>query len=222
LNGHQFFIGITGNIPSYLNFSLTDGSTETETRTGELGPSRAPKCSSPSGILHGFRTSSLLHLALDGVRHGFGFFKTTSSCRPCQVGGSHTARLQSVSVFNLRTAQLEGLANGLSYLHEIPVVHGDIRGVSTLPLTAPYINLTLFDLQTNVLVSSDGEPRISDFGLSYHIGNLMPSTTPHGSLRWKAPERHMPAMFGLSSEEAQGIAGDVWSFGMTVLVNCSH
>jgi serine/threonine protein kinase len=76
-----------------------------------------------------------------------------------------------------------------------------------------------FSLQTNVLVSLDGGPRISDFGLSYHIGNLMPSTTPHGSLRWKAPERHMPAIFGLSTEEAQGVASDVWSFGMTVLVN---
>jgi serine/threonine protein kinase len=86
--------------------------------------------------------------------------------------------------------------------------------------TVLHIGLILFNIQTNVLVSLDGEPCISDFGLSYHFGNLMPSTTPHGSLRWKAPERHEPAAFGLSSEEAQGLASDVWSFGMTVLVSC--
>jgi serine/threonine protein kinase len=75
--------------------------------------------------------------------------------------------------------------------------------------------------QTNILVSMGGEPCISDLGLSYHVGDILPSTTPHGSVRWKAPERHEPADFGLSSEEAQGVASDVWSFGMTILVRLS-
>lgn len=73
-------------------------------------------------------------------------------------------------------------------------------------------------MQRNILVSADGEPCISDFGLSYHIDNIQPSTTPHGSVRWKAPERHDPTYFGLSAEEAQAVPSDVWSFGMTVLV----
>jgi serine/threonine protein kinase len=81
----------------------------------------------------------------------------------------------------------------------------------------------LFDLmkhnQVNILVSADKVPCISDFGLSYLVGDMLPSTKPHGSLRWKAPERHQPEFFRLSNQEAQGVPSDVWSFGMTILVS---
>lgn len=67
-------------------------------------------------------------------------------------------------------------------------------------------------------MTSTGEACISDFGLSHYAGGVTASTTPHGSLRWKAPEMHEPEKFGITAEEAQSSSCDVWSFGMTALV----
>ncbi|KEP46497.1 tyrosine kinase family catalytic domain protein [Rhizoctonia solani 123E] len=66
------------------------------------------------------------------------------------------------------------IASGLEYMHSCSMVHGDLKAI-------------------NVLVSSDGIARISDFDFSVmsEASSLMfseSSNTRSGSIRWVAPE----------------------------------
>ncbi|KAG8718419.1 hypothetical protein FRC09_012689 [Ceratobasidium sp. 395] len=86
------------------------------------------------------------------------------------------------------------LVNAVAYLHEIGVVHGDLKG-------------------DNVLVSSGGVVKLTDFGLSIvHEINLQLSETDPGggTLRWMAPELLMNA--GTRCKET-----DIYALGMTLL-----
>ncbi|KAL0577950.1 hypothetical protein V5O48_004057 [Marasmius crinis-equi] len=70
--------------------------------------------------------------------------------------------------------QAHDIATGLSYLHQMTVVHGDLKGV-------------------NVVVNELFRACITDFGLSCiadaHVPNLTSSTTrTAGTVRWQAPE----------------------------------
>ncbi|GJJ12478.1 hypothetical protein Clacol_006720 [Clathrus columnatus] len=90
------------------------------------------------------------------------------------------------------------VAEGLCYLHEYiqPIVHGDIRA-------------------GNILMSDDGRPCLSDFGLSSVLRQEgLTATTEHaGSLAWMSPEllqaQAIPAIPTTYS--------DVWAYAMTVL-----
>ncbi|TDL17290.1 kinase-like protein, partial [Rickenella mellea] len=93
---------------------------------------------------------------------------------------------------------IEGMARGLEYLHELNIVHGDLRC-------------------SNILISDEKEPVISDFGLSRHTLEMPASSSSHGSHRWRAPELHLPEKFGLTVEGAHAPPADIWSFGMTIL-----
>ncbi|KIJ52439.1 hypothetical protein M422DRAFT_26047 [Sphaerobolus stellatus SS14] len=94
-----------------------------------------------------------------------------------------------------RMSLIVGITQGLLYLHvRCPsVIHGDIRA-------------------GNILMSDEGIPRFSDFGLSrVHdegIG-LTTSSEAAGSLRWMAPE--------LFSDVKVSVESDVWAYGMTLL-----
>ncbi|KAG8782681.1 hypothetical protein FRC12_020570 [Ceratobasidium sp. 428] len=86
------------------------------------------------------------------------------------------------------------LVNAVAYLHEIGVVHGDLKG-------------------DNVLVSSDGVVKLTDFGLSIvHEINLQLSESDPGggTLRWMAPELLMDV--GIRCKET-----DIYALGMTLL-----
>lgn len=87
------------------------------------------------------------------------------------------------------------LANVVAYLHDIDVVHGDIKGA-------------------NILVSSNMVLKLTDFGNSITRENVMgflkTDEEPSVSLRWTPPEI-------LSGETGQTREGDVWSLGMTML-----
>ncbi|KAG6331062.1 hypothetical protein ID866_8023, partial [Astraeus odoratus] len=94
---------------------------------------------------------------------------------------------------------LAGIAAGLLYLHNFepdPICHGDLKG-------------------SNVLISDDGDALLADFGLSFSHGQAFDSySIPKGggTLNWMAPEY-------LESQECSlTVEGDVWAFGMTVLV----
>ncbi|KAG6331498.1 hypothetical protein ID866_7594 [Astraeus odoratus] len=91
---------------------------------------------------------------------------------------------------------LDGIASGLAYLHNhkpTAIFHGDLKGA-------------------NVLISPEGHPLLTDFGLSCVVEsslNISVASCHGGSLRWMAPEN-------LDTGNITA-AGDVWAFGMTAL-----
>ncbi|KAG8767322.1 hypothetical protein FRC12_006315 [Ceratobasidium sp. 428] len=88
------------------------------------------------------------------------------------------------------------IAEGLTYLHELGVVHGDLKG-------------------DNILILDNGEPLIADFGNAVLRKRSLQftSTTERNtiSLRWTAPE-----LFEGGSHSAPA---DVFALGMTLLEN---
>ncbi|KAF8603704.1 WD40 repeat-like protein [Ceratobasidium sp. AG-I] len=90
------------------------------------------------------------------------------------------------------------LAEGLSYIHSVNLVHGDLKSF-------------------NILVSRDGAVRISDFDHSILLdATLEFSSTSNiggGTLRWMCPELLLPDISVTRSKKA-----DVYALGMTMLV----
>ncbi|CAE6453795.1 unnamed protein product, partial [Rhizoctonia solani] len=89
------------------------------------------------------------------------------------------------------------ISDGLSYLHEIGIVHGDLKGA-------------------NVLTLADGTPVLNDFGNSMFSGQGLQftETTRNGTLtvRWAAPE-----LLDESSDCKPSKSADVYALGMTML-----
>ncbi|KAF8517273.1 kinase-like protein, partial [Hysterangium stoloniferum] len=92
---------------------------------------------------------------------------------------------------------IRGISSALIFLHgHTPlIVHGDIRA-------------------SNILVSDEGVPCLTDFGLSRLVGDitmtgLTTSSNVGGSLHWMAPE--------LLRNVTPNNKSDVWAFGMTIL-----
>ncbi|KEP45504.1 tyrosine kinase catalytic domain protein, partial [Rhizoctonia solani 123E] len=90
------------------------------------------------------------------------------------------------------------ICDGLAYLHEINIVHGDLKGA-------------------NVLIARDGTPMLADFGNATldisnpTLGFTQNDTKPGISVRWAAPE-----MFD-EGTSLPTMAGDIYSLGMTIL-----
>ncbi|KAJ7025582.1 kinase-like domain-containing protein [Mycena alexandri] len=70
-------------------------------------------------------------------------------------------------------AKVLEIAQGLNYLHSIPVVHGDLRG-------------------SNILVDAEGHARLADFGLACYADATAKSSARRGSAKWMAPELFQP------------------------------
>ncbi|RLN89623.1 hypothetical protein BBJ28_00023130, partial [Nothophytophthora sp. Chile5] len=83
-------------------------------------------------------------------------------------------------------------ATGLRYLHDVGVVHGDLKG-------------------NNILIGKDGVAKLTDFGLSFFLKNadLEAEQGALGAYRWKSPEC-------LKGEMAT-FASDIFSFGMCII-----
>ncbi|KAH7320437.1 kinase-like domain-containing protein [Rhizoctonia solani] len=86
------------------------------------------------------------------------------------------------------------ICDGLAYMHQIGIIHGDLKGV-------------------NVLISSDGTPILTDFGNDLYPEQSMKftATTSSNSLtvRWSAAEL-------IAESGAQSKASDVYALAMTI------
>ncbi|KAF8602999.1 kinase-like protein [Ceratobasidium sp. AG-I] len=94
------------------------------------------------------------------------------------------------------------VASGVSYLHSIRMVHGDIKAL-------------------NILVSHDGVAKLSDFDHSIlSNGTLVFSATTNvggGTLRWMAPELLVSTEGGNIQTAVRTMKTDIYALGMTIL-----
>jgi serine/threonine protein kinase len=106
---------------------------------------------------------------------------------------------------------------------EPPIVHGDLKAVSSNPDSSLQI-IDEDDAQNNVLITDDHHAVLSDFGLSKVIDELVTSTgnvtsTQGGCVRWQAPELVVVGNADLDDQltPARSVTrvSDVWSFGCT-------
>ncbi|KAG8777306.1 hypothetical protein FRC12_000440 [Ceratobasidium sp. 428] len=104
-----------------------------------------------------------------------------------------------------------GISEGVAYLHQNGLVHGDIKSVRPSILACEVQVET--SSQANILISSEGVAKISDFGCSVLKTSTLCFTTTSVlklSIRWAAPEILDGPV--LRSREA-----DVYALGMTLL-----
>ncbi|EPQ55383.1 kinase-like protein, partial [Gloeophyllum trabeum ATCC 11539] len=98
------------------------------------------------------------------------------------------------------TSLLRDIAKGLRALHEMDVMHGDMRG-------------------TSVMIDDRGNPLITDFGLSKILLDVGATSVPLSrsteSTRWVPPEV-------LHAEPRQSKKSDVFMYGRTVLELLTH
>ncbi|TCD69106.1 hypothetical protein EIP91_008748 [Steccherinum ochraceum] len=110
----------------------------------------------------------------------------------------HQPEYQREDLFSRVQQWIIGMAEGLTYLHEEGLVHGDLRGA-------------------NVLLDSTWTVKLADFGLSVIADASATSTSAHGgALRWLAPEIFDPESFNLQTSRPT-YASDVYSFATTVI-----
>ena len=99
--------------------------------------------------------------------------------------------------------QLCQIAQGLEYLHNEGIIHGDLHAA-------------------NILVDDKGNACLTDFGLSliaeasaYNYGSVHGG----GAIRYQAPELIDPEEFGLESSRPTP-ASDIFSFACTAIEVC--
>ncbi|KIO28626.1 hypothetical protein M407DRAFT_71596, partial [Tulasnella calospora MUT 4182] len=83
------------------------------------------------------------------------------------------------------------IAEGLAYLHQCGIIHGDLKG-------------------NNVLISKDEHILLCDFGLAKHVtSRTSTSLRGVGSIPWQSPEL-------LRDASRRTFSSDVYAFGITI------
>eukprot|EP00668_Euglena_longa_P004486 GGOE01005249.1.p1 GENE.GGOE01005249.1~~GGOE01005249.1.p1 ORF type:complete len:342 (-),score=32.90 GGOE01005249.1:740-1654(-) len=105
------------------------------------------------------------------------------------AGGSLSCLLKRIYVLPVGIVRkyLKGILHGLAYLHRNHIVHCDLK-------------------PANILLTPNGIPKLSDFGLSRGQSQKSADASSCGSLRYMPPE-------GITGTAA----ADVWALGITVL-----
>jgi len=83
-----------------------------------------------------------------------------------------------------------GIAEGLAYAHERAIIHRDIK-------------------PQNILLTPDGVPKITDWGMSRAVGTSMLPTVTGFSLSYAAPEQVSPGKFGETDQRT-----DIYQLGV--------
>lgn len=166
----------SGSLRDIYKCSLNRGASQEEVAV------KFPRFSSPSeaevaeinrNIDHEISLWAILEhqyiLRLYGTVEGFGPFRAFVS--PWMPNGSLNSYLSCAELTVMdRLSMLKQIVEGLKYLHDNDVIHG---------------NLT----SNNVLVAADGSPRLADFSLSnIMIESNMAFSYHTGAVRWAAPE----------------------------------
>ncbi|KLO16775.1 kinase-like protein, partial [Schizopora paradoxa] len=102
-----------------------------------------------------------------------------------------------------KLAMVIGIASGLCHLHMHEVIHADLKS-------------------HNVLISSSGEPLLTDFGVSHMIacslsaagGTTSNLSSPKGTVRWMAKELFQSDEY--TDPQPHSKTSDVWAFGMVI------
>lgn len=122
-----------------------------------------------------------------------------------------------------RIALLADVANGLEYMHDLRIVHGDLKGA-------------------NILINKDRRACIADFSLTTVTGvgiHTFPGSSPvstfsedtlmsftgGGTRRWMSPELLDPEQFGIPQSEGDRPTrqSDCYALGMVIYeVLCGH
>lgn len=102
-------------------------------------------------------------------------------------------------------------AEGVKYLHDKGIVHGDIKGVKAF-LSFFCLRFVDASVQANFLVDEELNICVADFGVSKFVESSTTSmgmSVSGGTLHWTAPE--------LMKEAKPSYATDVYAFGCTCL-----
>ena len=114
-----------------------------------------------------------------------------------------------------------GVAEGLKYIHDLDIVHSDIKAMrSPICLRIETILTRLHVSKDNILIGENRQPLICDFGISRmldssqkHFVSTTHSGQTRGSTRWMAIELLNPEE-GVEPKHSK--ATDVWAFGMAL------
>ncbi|KAF9789584.1 kinase-like domain-containing protein [Thelephora terrestris] len=123
-----------------------------------------------------------------------------------------------------RTALLADVANGLKYMHDLSIVHGDIKGANILINKDRRGCIADFSLTTITGVGSHPAHGVTPIATTFSGDTLM-SFTAGGTYRWMSPELLDPDQFGIPKEEEGRPTrqSDCYALGMVIYeVLCGH
>ena len=119
----------------------------------------------------------------------------------------------------MRNLQLSEVMSGVTYFHDLGIVHADIKGVRPMTFRYPLLGPHSRAKQANILVDNVGVARVADFGLMT-ITDLTatflsePGDSGGGTWSRMSPELLIPEAFGSDGRPTR--ESDCYALGMLV------